>query len=117
MSFLDEFYSVNAIVDFASLLSAYYNGFTMIIEPYPEEDIMINRSRLDPLLQLFCLDSRIAMKNIFSKYRNVILTSGSLSPIDVLPKLLGFKPVLAERINIKLPRNLLNPIIISKGVD
>ena len=113
MSFIDDFYSLNAVVDFSSLISAYYNGFTMIIEPFPEE----NRSRHDPLLQLYCLDSRIAMKTIFSKYRNVILTSGSLSPIHMMPKLLGFEPVLAARVNISLPRNMINPIIVSKGAD
>jgi DNA excision repair protein ERCC-2 len=89
----------------------------MIVEPFPEENRSLAGRLTEPLLQLYCVDSRIAMKHIFSKYRNVILTSGTLSPIDVFPKLLGFKPILAERIDIKLPRNSINPIIVTKGVD
>jgi len=42
---IDEFSSINIIADFATLISTYYKGFTLIIEPYPEDNLIY-----DPLL-------------------------------------------------------------------
>lgn len=39
-----------------------------------------------PSLQLSCLDASLAMKPIFSKFQSVVITSGTLSPIDLYPK-------------------------------
>jgi DNA excision repair protein ERCC-2 len=82
---IDEFSSINIIADFATLIATYYKGFTLIIEPYPEDNLIY-----DPLLQFYCLDASIATKPIFQKFRNVILTSGTISPIEIYPKILNF---------------------------
>lgn len=57
---LEEYNPLNIIADFATLISTYYKGFTIIIEPYPEDNLIY-----DPLLQFYCLDASIAMKPIF----------------------------------------------------
>lgn len=57
---LDEFSSINIIADFATLISTYYKGFTIIIEPYPEDNLIY-----DPLLQFYCLDASIATRPLF----------------------------------------------------
>ena len=59
------------------------------------------------------------MKPIFSKYKNVILTSGTISPLDIYPKILDFKPKVVKAFDIELPsfRNSIHPIIVTKGVD
>ena len=82
---IEEFSPLGIIADFATLISTYYKGFTLIIEPYPEDNLIY-----DPLLQFYCLDASIATKPLFEKYKNVILTSGTISPIEIYPKMLNF---------------------------
>ncbi len=57
----------------------YSKGFTILIEPYDERYPHIS----DPLLQFSCLDAAIAMKPVITKFKNVIITSGTISPLDV----------------------------------
>lgn len=109
---VEEYSSINIVADFATLISTYFKGFTLIIEPYPEDNLIY-----DPLLQFYCLDASIATKPIFDKYRNVILTSGTISPIDIYPKILNFQPKVTKAFNIVLPRNAISPLIVTKGVD
>lgn len=56
----------------------------------------------DPLLNLACLDSSLAMEKIFKEFKSVILTSGTMSPIEMYPKLLDFKPLLMKSVEIIL---------------
>jgi DNA excision repair protein ERCC-2 len=48
----------------------------------------------DPVLRLACLDSSLAIKPVFERFSTVVITSGTLSPIDLYPKLLNFHPVI-----------------------
>jgi len=112
-----------AIADFITLISTYHEGFTIIAEPSPEENRgTTGRSGSSgPLLQLLCLDSKLAMQSIFSNSHKVIFTSGTLSPLSTFSKLL-LPPDLQEEaltaaIDIKLPRNIISPVIVTKGVD
>ena len=109
---LDEYRAVSIVADFATLLSTYFKGFTVIIEPYPEDNLIY-----DPLMQFYCLDASIATKPLFAKYRNVILTSGTISPIEIYPKILNFQPKVMKAFEIVLPRNAIQPMIVTRGVD
>ena len=111
---IDNFNALGVIADFSTLLATYYDGFSLIIEPYPEEN---QHAQRDPLLQFYCLDASIATKPIFDKFKNVILTSGTISPIEIYPKILNFNPKVCRAFDIKLPRNAINPIIVTKGMD
>ena len=82
---MDVFSSINLVADFATLIATYFKGFTLIIEPYPEDNLIF-----DPLLQFYCLDASLATKPLFEKYRNVVLTSGTISPLELYPKMLDF---------------------------
>ena len=63
---IDEYTSLNVIADFSTLIATYFEGFSLILEPYPEEySRVIGYSGIDPLLQFYCLDASIAMKPIF----------------------------------------------------
>jgi DNA excision repair protein ERCC-2 len=42
----------------------------------------------EPVLQLACLDASLAIKPVFERFASVVITSGTLSPIDLYPKLL-----------------------------
>ena len=57
------------------------------MEPYPSDSQIF-----DPVLQISCLDATIATKPVFEKYRNVILTSGTVSPLEMYCQILDFHP-------------------------
>jgi DNA excision repair protein ERCC-2 len=70
----------------ASLLATYSEGVAKFaMEP--------NGSSIpgasDPVIQLVCLDSSLAIAPLFKRFSSVIL-SGTLSPIDLYPKLFKF---------------------------
>jgi DNA excision repair protein ERCC-2 len=84
------------------MISTYFKGFTVIVEPYPEDQLIF-----DPMLQFYCLDASLAMQPVFAKFRNVVLTSGTISPMEIYPKILNFMPKLIKAFNIRLPRNAI----------
>lgn len=71
----------------------------------------------DPVIQLSCLDASLAMKPVFTKYQTVVITSGTLSPIDLYPKILAFNPVVVESLNMTLTRDCLCPVVLTRGSD
>ena len=57
-----------------------------------------------PALQLACLDASLAMKPVLGKFQSVIITSGTLSPIELYPRILGFQPVVLQSLKMTLTR-------------
>ena len=55
ISNIDEYRALSVVADFSTLLSTYFKGFTVIIEPYPDDNIIY-----DPLMQFYCLDASLA---------------------------------------------------------
>ncbi|KAI5179638.1 DNA excision repair protein ERCC-2 [Nematocida sp. AWRm80] len=106
----EDFTDLSKLCDFCSLAGQFKKGFSVIFEPYN------NLSIYEPILGLYCLDSSIAMKKIFSTYKNVIITSGTLSPISIYPRLLDFIPVKSIEIDIAA-RKCLCSLIVTKGSD
>lgn len=74
-------------------------------------------SVFNPILRLYCLDASVAMEHVFKNYKNVIITSGTLSPIEIYPKILNFVPGHIYEIGATLERNFICPMIITKGND
>lgn len=107
-----EFYQLKAVMKFASLLSMYSKGFSVIFEPFDSLVHVFN-----PTLRLYCMDASIAMSHVFKKFRNVIITSGTLSPIEMYPVVLNFTPSAVFEIGVTLEKNQISPVIISKGDD
>ena len=66
-------------------LFLFRDGFIVIVDPYPEVSGLH-----DPLLQLCCLDASLAMQPVLEKFKSVILTSGTISPLELYPKILSF---------------------------
>ncbi|OMP05028.1 Xeroderma pigmentosum group D protein [Corchorus olitorius] len=75
----DEFLHIQTICDFATLIGTYARGFSIIIEPFDERMPHIP----DPVLQLSCHDASLAIKPVFDRFQSVVITSGTLSPIDL----------------------------------
>lgn len=108
----DELHKLLSIANFGTMLSIYSKGFSVIFEPYDSMSGVFN-----PILRLSCLDSSIAMSHVFKNFRNVIITSGTLSPIEMYPKILNFVPSSIVEIGATLDRNSISPLIITKGND
>jgi len=113
---LDDFNSLTDVADFATLLSTYSEGiarFAIIMEPNGSSI----PGMIEPVIQLACLDSSLAISPLFKRFSSVIITSGTLSPIDLYPKLLGFTPRISESLNMSTFRPCILPLVITRGSD
>jgi DNA excision repair protein ERCC-2 len=108
-----DFVSLQKLAHFATLLGTYSQGFSVIMEPYDERAPNVP----DPVLQLSCLDASIGMRPIFTRFQSVILTSGTISPLDLYARILGFRPAVAHSLNISLHRASICPMVIARGSD
>ena len=110
---LDEFTPITKVADFVTLLGTYSQGFTIIVDPYPEA-----QGIYDPTLILRCLDASIAIRPVLKRYQSVVLTSGTISPLEMYPKILGMSNVVAtESFSITMERKCLCPLIVTHGPD
>lgn len=71
----------------------------------------------EPLLQLCCLDASLAIKPVFKRFQSVVITSGTLSPIEMYPKLLNFHPVVRASLPMSTFRPCLLPLVVTRGSD
>lgn len=109
----EEFLHVQTICDFATLVGTYTRGFSIIIEPFDERMPHIP----DPVLQLSCHDASLAIKPVFERFQSVVITSGTLSPIDLYPRLLNFNPVVSRSFSMSLTRDCICPMVLTRGSD
>lgn len=113
VSSLEEFTPICKVADFLTLLGMYAQGFTVIVDPYPEAEGIY-----DPLLILRCLDASLAMRPVLKRYQSVILTSGTMSPLEMYPRILGMSNVAAtESFSISMDRRCICPLIVTHGAD
>lgn len=133
---VDEFSPLQLVADFATLISTYSVGFMVIMEPYNSQTPHIP----DPVLQLACLgkpnkdlpsaiswqrsnlfikcaDASLAVKPVFDKFQSVILTSGTLSPLDMYSRMLNFSPVVQVSLEMSITRPCICPLMITRGAD
>uniref|UniRef100_A0ACD6ANU4 Uncharacterized protein n=1 Tax=Avena sativa TaxID=4498 RepID=A0ACD6ANU4_AVESA len=109
----DQFMHIQKICDFATLIGTYTRGFSVIIEPY--DDRMPNIC--DPVIQLSCHDASLAIQPVFNHFQTVVITSGTLSPIDLYPRLLNFNPVIRRSFTMSLTRDCICPMVLTRGSD
>ncbi|KAJ1406448.1 helicase C-terminal domain-containing protein, partial [Ochromonadaceae sp. CCMP2298] len=110
---LDEFNALQEVANFATLVATYTEGFAVICEPQGS----IVAGITEPLLQLCCLDASIAIKPVLDRFQSVVITSGTLSPIDLYPKLLNFQPVQSASLPMSTFRHCLLPLVVTRGSD
>lgn len=110
---LDEYSSVSSVCDFLTLVSTYRDGFSVIMEPFDGR----MREFKDPILQLACLDASIAIRPVFKNFDSVVITSGTLSPIDLYPKILSFDPRVSASLAMSITRPCIFPIVVTRGSD
>ena len=110
---LDDYSSINLVANFATLVGTYIKGFSLIIEPFETQTPSIP----NPVLFFSCMDASIAIRPVFSRFQTVVITSGTLSPLEMYPKILAFKPVTMRSFPMTLARTCVCPIIVTRGDD
>lgn len=109
----EQFHPISRVCDMCTLLGTYTQGFVVIIDPFPESEAIY-----DPRLLLYCVDSSIAMRPVLRRYQSVVLTSGTISPLAMYPKILGMENVVStESFTMSMERNCICPLIVTKGPD
>ncbi|MGH0123835.1 UNVERIFIED_CONTAM: hypothetical protein FKN15_029957 [Acipenser sinensis] len=63
------------------------------------------------------MDSSIAIKPVFERFQTVIITSGTLSPLDIYPKILDFRPITMASFTMTLARACLCPLGILENIQ
>lgn len=66
-------------------------------------------------IQLSCHDASLAIKPVFDRFQSVVITSGTLSPIDLYPRLLNFHPVVSRSFTMSLTRDCICPMVLTRG--
>ena len=92
---MNFFRPLNVITTAMVLLAEHRKGFKCVFQP-----TAMTENLIEPILTLACTDASIAMGPIFRSFPSVILTSGTISPIDLYPKILNFQPVTLKSIDI-----------------
>ncbi|KAJ7774621.1 hypothetical protein DFH07DRAFT_986604 [Mycena maculata] len=110
---LDEYAALQKVASFATLVSTYEKGFLLILEPFETD----NASVPNPVFHFTCLDPSLAIQPIFERFSSVVITSGTISPLDMYPKMLQFTPVVQETYPMTLTRNAFLPLVITRGSD
>ncbi|PPQ66084.1 hypothetical protein CVT26_010826, partial [Gymnopilus dilepis] len=110
---LDEYSSLQKVASFATLVATYEKGFLLILEPFETDNATVP----NPVFHFTCLDPSLAIKPVFERFSSVVITSGTISPLDMYPKMLQFTPVVQETYAMTLTRNAFLPLVITRGSD
>lgn len=110
---IEDYQPLQEVATFATLAATYEKGFLLILEPFESETATVP----NPILHFTCLDAAIAIKPVFDRFSSVIITSGTLSPLEMYPKMLGFTTVLQESYSMTLARRSFLPMIVTRGSD
>ena len=109
----DDFTPIHLVADFATLVGTYTRGFAVIVEPVDDRAPGVR----DPVIQLACLDASLAVRPVFARFRTVVITSGTLSPLDLYPRILDFRPVSIRSLEMTLTRECLCPAVLARAGD
>jgi DNA excision repair protein ERCC-2 len=114
---MQNYSSLVVLANFATMISTYTQGFTVIIE-LPDDGRSVANSVLNPVtpvLYFACLDASVAIKPVFERFKSVIITSGTLSPLEMYPKILNFRAANLVSLPMTLARPVICPLIVGRG--
>lgn len=101
----DQFNPLIEILNFASYMAVSNEGYTVFVE----------QTQDGPIIHHACLDASIAFKLANSHFNRIIVTSGTLSPLNIYPLILNFEPVSMSDFTMSFVRRCLLPLIVTKG--
>ncbi|KUJ23099.1 DNA repair helicase [Mollisia scopiformis] len=110
---VEDYQPLQEVATFATLVATYEKGFLLILEPYESDTAEVP----NPVLHFTCLDAAIAIKPVFDRFSSVIITSGTISPLEMYPKMLNFTTVVQESYPMTLARRSFLPMIVTRGSD
>ncbi|KAH8071320.1 ATP-dependent DNA helicase [Aureococcus anophagefferens] len=110
---LEDSAALGDVANVASIVSTYDDGFSVVADPTSRGPSGLPQARLD----LACLDASLAIKPVLERFRSVVITSGTLSPLELYPKLLNFSPVVRESLQMSIFRPCILPLVVTKGAD
>ncbi|KAK3304479.1 uncharacterized protein B0T15DRAFT_536627 [Chaetomium strumarium] len=110
---IEDYQPLQEVATFATLVATYEKGFLLILEPYESDTAEVP----NPVLHFTCLDAAIAIKPVFERFSSVIITSGTISPLEMYPKMLDFPTVVQESYSMTLARRSFLPMIVTRGSD
>lgn len=110
---IEDYQPLQEVATFATLVATYETGFLLILEPYESDQATV----ANPVLHFACLDAAIAIRPVFERFSSVIITSGTLSPLSMYPKMLDFETVVQESYPMTLARQAFLPLVVTKGSD
>lgn len=110
---IEDFQPLQEVATFATLVATYETGFLLILEPFESANATVP----NPVLHFTCLDAAIAIKPVFERFSSVIVTSGTMSPLDMYPRMLNFNTVVQESFTMTLSRRTFLPMIVDRGSD
>jgi DNA excision repair protein ERCC-2 len=110
---VDQYVPLAKVCEICSLAATHSRGFAVLVDPYPEAEGLY-----DPQLELSCLDASIAMRAVTDRFPTVVLTSGTLSPLSIYPKLLNLSRVVtSEALSVSLARECIRPMVVTRAND
>ncbi|KAK5988717.1 General transcription and DNA repair factor IIH helicase subunit XPD [Cladobotryum mycophilum] len=110
---IEDYQPLQEVATFATLVATYEKGFLLILEPYESDTAEVP----NPILHFTCLDAAIAIRPVFERFYSVIITSGTISPLEMYPKMLDFATVIQESYSMTLARKSFLPMIVTRGSD
>uniref|UniRef100_A0A4W4HLP8 General transcription and DNA repair factor IIH helicase subunit XPD n=1 Tax=Electrophorus electricus TaxID=8005 RepID=A0A4W4HLP8_ELEEL len=100
-----DFSAITLISNFATLVSTYSKGKRAA--PYSDSTTSNNVKSSNYIL----------FQPVFERFQSVVITSGTLSPLDIYPRILDFHPVTMASFTMTLARTCLCPLIVGRGND
>ncbi|CAI0448923.1 unnamed protein product [Linum tenue] len=79
--------------------------------------VKLDTDKVEKESPLCCHDASLAIKPVFDRFQSVVITSGTLSPIDLYPRLLNFHPVVSRSFKMSLTRDCICPMVLTRGSD
>nr|QZX63210.1 DNA excision repair protein ERCC-2 [Halisarca dujardinii] len=70
---IGDYSSLTVVANFATLVSTYTKGFSLIIEPFDDRSPSIS----NPILHFSCMDASLAITPVFKRFQSVVITSGA----------------------------------------
>ncbi|KAF2402396.1 DNA repair helicase RAD3 [Trichodelitschia bisporula] len=110
---IEDLHPLQEVATFATLVATYDKGFVLILEPFETDTATVP----NPIFHFACLDAAIAIKPVFDRFGSVIITSGTISPLDMYPRMLDFNALVQESYPMTLARKSFLPLIVTRGSD
>jgi DNA excision repair protein ERCC-2 len=108
----EEIVPLTLIFGFCETLVTYQEGFKIIYEPFYDTG-----KKIMPVIKLVCLDSTLGMKLVLDRIGSLVLTSGTMTPMDMYERILGLPDAIKESLQPAGSRKNISPLVVTRGTD